>query len=149
MHADFGSGLWNNAPIGIPYVVVCGNQSKGNVIFRSNAYDGNHGDESDGGPYAITLTAPIEGNGNGDSHAIAVDKDNGILYELYNASVNGNHWEASSGAIFNLKSDALLPDGWTSADAAGLPILPGLVRNDEVEKARSTTRFVLHLATEI
>ncbi|HLK31334.1 MAG TPA: hypothetical protein VKT28_22335 [Puia sp.] len=134
LHADFGSGLWDNAPIGIPFVVVCGNQAKISVTFRANAYDGNYGDESDAGPYAIPLNAAIEGNGNGDAHVISVDKDNGILYELYNASVNGDHWEASSGAIFNLKSDALRTDGWTSADAAGLPIFPGLVRYEEVLK---------------
>lgn len=134
LKADFGSGLWDNAPIGIPFVVVCGSQTKASVTFRANSYDGNYGDESDAGPYAIPLSGPIEGNGNGDAHVISVDKDNGILYELYNASVNGNHWEASSGAIFNLKSDALRPDGWTSADAAGLPIFPGLVRYDEVLK---------------
>lgn len=134
LKADFGSGLWDNAPIGIPFVVVCGNQTKTNVTFRSNNYDGNYGDESDAGPYAIPLNAPIEENGNGDSHVIAVDKDNGVLYELYNASVNGNHWEASSGAIYNLKSDVLRTDGWTSADAAGLPIFPGLVRYEEVLK---------------
>ncbi len=134
LKADFGSGLWNNAPIGIPFVVVCSSQPKVNVTFRANAYDGNYGDESDQGPYAIPLDAPIEGNGTGDSHVIAVDKDNGKLYELYNASVNGEHWEASSGAIFNLRSDSLRPAGWTSADAAGLPIFPGLVRYDEVAK---------------
>ncbi|MBS1946595.1 MAG: hypothetical protein JST47_02400 [Bacteroidetes bacterium] len=134
LHADFGSGLWNNAPIGIPFTVVCGNQGKSTVTFRSNAYDGNYGDESDAGPYAIPLTAPIEGNGNGDAHVISVDKDNGVLYELYNASVKGNHWEASSGAIFDLKSNVLRTDGWTSADAAGLPIFPGLVRYEEVLK---------------
>jgi hypothetical protein len=134
LKADFGSGLWDNALIGIPFVVVCGNQTKMTVTFRANAYDGDYGDESDAGPYAIPLNAPVEGNGSGDSHVIAVDKDNDILYELYNASVNGNHWEASSGAIFNLKSDALRTDGWTSADAAGLPIFPGLVRYDEVLK---------------
>lgn len=134
LKADFGSGLWDNAPIGIPYVVVCGNQAKVNVTFRANSTDDNYGDESDKGPYVIPLTAPIEGNGTGDSHVIAVDKDNDILYELYNASVNGNHWEASSGAIFNLKSNALRHDGWTSADAAGLPIFPGLVRYEEVLK---------------
>ena len=133
LKADFG-GLWDNAPIGIPFVAVCGNQAKTTVTFRANSYDGNYGDESDAGPYAIPLTAPIEGNGNGDAHVIAVDKDNDILYELYNADVNGNHWEASSGAIFNLTSDSLRPDGWTSADAAGLPIFPGLVRYDEVLK---------------
>jgi len=134
LKADFGSGLWDNAPIGIPFVVVCGNQTKTNVTFRANAYDGNYGDESDVGSYAIPLNAPVEGNGNGDAHVISVDKDNGILYELYNASVDGDHWEASSAAIFNLKSDALRTDGWTSADAAGLPIFPGLVRYEEVLK---------------
>ena len=132
--ADFGSGLWNGAPIGIPYTVVCGNQTKYNVTFRANSYDGNYGDESDAGPYPIPLNAPIEGNGSGDSHVIGIDKENRILYELYNASVNNGHWEASSGAVFDLKSNTLRPDGWTSADAAGLPVFPGLVRYEEVLK---------------
>jgi len=130
--ADFGSGLWEGVPIGIPYVVVCGNQTKYSVNFRANEYDDDYGDESDTGPYAIPLDAPIEGNGEGDSHVIAVDKENRILYELYNASVSDGHWEASSGAIFDLKSNALRPLGWTSADAAGLPIFPGLVRYEEI-----------------
>ncbi len=130
--ADFGSGLWDNAPIGIPFVVVCGSQPKVQIVFRANSTDGNYGDESDPGPYPIPLNAPIEGNGTGDSHVLVVDKDNDMLYELYNASLNGDHWEASSGAVFNLASDALRPDGWTSADAAGLPIFPGLVKYDEV-----------------
>ena len=134
LKADFGSGLWEGAPIGIPFTVVCGNQPKINVTFRANSYDGNYGDESDAGPYAIPLNAPIEGNAIGDSHVISVDQENGILYELYNASVNGDHWEASSGAIFNLKSNALRTDTWTSADAAGLPIFAGLVRYEEVAK---------------
>jgi hypothetical protein len=132
LKADFGSGLWDNAPIGIPFVVVCGNQKKVSIVFRANGYDGNYGDESDPGPYPVPLNAPIEGDGQGDSHVLVVDKDNGILYELYNASVNGDYWEASAGAVFNLASDALRPDGWTSADAAGLPIFPGLVKYDEV-----------------
>jgi len=132
LKADFGSGTWDGAPIGIPYVVVCGTQTKYTVKFRANSYDGNYGSESDKGPYAIPLNAPIEGNGNGDSHVISVDKDNGILYELYNASVTTDHWKASSGAIFNLNSDSLRPKGWTSADAAGLPIFAGLVRYDEI-----------------
>jgi hypothetical protein len=134
--ADFGSGLWEGAPIGIPYVVVCGNQAKLPVTWRGNEYDDNYGDESDPGPYAIPLNAPIEGNGKmeNDKHVIAVDKDNKILYELYNATLNGNHWEASSGAIFDLTSNALRTEGWTSADAAGLPIFPGLVRYEEVLK---------------
>jgi len=132
--ADFGSGLWDNAPIGIPFVVVCGSQPKAAVTFRANANDGNYGSESDKGPYPIPANAPIEGNGQGDSHVIVVDKDNDILYELYNASVSNGKWSASSGAIFDLKSDKLRPLGWTSADAAGLPIFPGLVRYDEVLK---------------
>ncbi|MEO8710557.1 MAG: hypothetical protein ABI405_00470 [Parafilimonas sp.] len=134
IHADFGSGLWDGAPIGIPYVVVCGSQTKYNVVFRKNNYDGNYGNESDAGPYAIPLSASIEGNGNGDSHVIAVDKDNGILYELYNAGKKSDHWEASSGAIFHLNSNKLRTKGWTSADAAGLPIFAGLVRYDEILK---------------
>src|SRR5664279_230773 len=130
--ADFGSGLWDGAPIGIPFVVVCGTQKKVSIVFRSNGYDGNYGDESDPGPYPVPLDAPVEGNGQGDSHVLVVDKDNEMLYELYNASVNGDHWEASSGAVFNLEYNQQRPDGWTSADAAGLPIFPGLVKYDEV-----------------
>ena len=132
LKADFGSGLWNRAPIGIPFDVVCGSQPKVKVTFRVNAYDGDYGSESDPGPYPIPLNAPIEGNGQGDSHVIVVDKDNKMLYELYNASLNNGQWGASSGAIFNLASDVFRPAGWTSADAAGLPIFPGLVRYDEV-----------------
>jgi hypothetical protein len=145
LKADFGSGLWNNAPIGIPFVVVCGNQQKFPIVFRANGYDGNYGDESDPGPYPVPLDAPVEGNGQGDSHVLVVDKDNGILYELYNASLNGDHWEASSGAVFNLASNAQRPDGWTSADAAGLPILPGLVKYDEVASGiiQHAIRFTL------
>jgi hypothetical protein len=134
LKSDFGSGLWDNAPIGIPFAVVCGSQPKVTVTFRANAYDGNYGNQSDPGPYPIPANAPIEGNGQGDSHVIVVDKDNSMLYELYNASYSNGKWGASSGAIFNLKSNALRPAGWTSADAAGLPIFPGLVRYDEVQK---------------
>ena len=126
--ADFGSGLWQGAPIGIPYIVVCGNEPRLAVNFTD------YGNESDPGPYPVPLTAPIEGNGSGDAHVIAVDIENKILYEMYNARVNGNHWDASSGAIFNLNSNNLRPDTWTSADAAGLPIFPGLVRYDEIVK---------------
>jgi len=132
--ADFGSGLWEGAPIGIPYVVVCGSQTKYPITFRGNDTDDNYGDESDAGPYAIPLNAPIEGNGAGDSHVIAVDKENKLLYELYNAGLKNNHWEASSGAIFDLKTNTLRKEGNTSADAAGLPIFPGLVRYDEIVK---------------
>lgn len=131
--ADFGSGLYHNAPIGIPFVVVCKSQQRRTVKFRANGYDGNYGNQSDKGPYAIPLSAPIEGNGNGDSHVIAVDKDSGILYELYNASVNAGQWEASSGAIFHFNTNQLRHINWTSADGAGLPIFAGLVRYDEVK----------------
>lgn len=146
IRADFGSGMWEGAPIGIPYTVVCGSQKKVSVTFRANGYDGNYGSESDKGPYAIPLDAPIEGAGGGDSHVIAVDKENKILYELYNASVAGDHWEASSGAIFDLSSNTLRTEGWTSADAAGLPIFPGLVRYDEVLKGEidHAIRFTLN-----
>ena len=144
--ADFGSGLWEGAPIGIPYTVVCGNAPKYTITYRSNSYDGNYGDESDPGPFPIPLTAPIEGNGQGDSHTITVDIENRKVYELYNASVNNGSWEASSGAVFNLGSNALRPAGWTSADAAGLPIFPGLVRYDEIVKGEidHPIRFTLN-----
>jgi len=148
LKADFGSGLWDNAPIGIPYTVVCGSQPKVSVTFRANSNDGNYGSESDPGPYPIPSNAPIEGNGQGDSHVLVVDKDNDMLYELYNASYTNGQWQASSGAIFNLASDALRPDGWTSADAAGLPIFPGLVRYEEVLKGTidHAIRFTLQSA---
>jgi hypothetical protein len=145
LHPDFGSGKIDGKPFGIPFVVVCSSQPKVDIVFRKNAIDGNYGDESDPGPYPIPLTAPIEGNGGGDGHVIAVDKDNHKLYELYNANVNGNHWEASCGAVFDLNSNAYRPDGWTSADAAGLPIFAGLVRYDEVLKGEinHAIRFTL------
>ena len=90
LKADFGSGLWEGAPIGIPFILVCESQSKIPVTFRGNDYDDNYGNESDPGPYPIPLTAPVEGNGAGDSHVLAVDLDNKILYELYNASTGNN-----------------------------------------------------------
>jgi hypothetical protein len=90
--------------------------------------------ESDPGPYPIPPNVPIEGDpsGDGDRHILIVDRDNCILYELYAAHQIGGQWNAGSGAIFDLNSNALRPDTWTSADAAGLPILPGLARYDEV-----------------
>jgi hypothetical protein len=128
---DFGSGLWEGAPIGIPFILVCDSQSKIPVTFRGNDYDDNYGNESDPGPYPIPLTAPVEGNGAGDSHVLAVDVDNKVLYELYNASAGNKLWEASGGAVWDLKINDTRPPGWTSADAAGLPILPLLIRYDE------------------
>lgn len=142
--ADFGSGLWDNAPIGIPYTVVCASQPMVPIVYRANGYDGNYGNESDPGPFPIPNNAPIEGYGNGDSHVIVVDVERKKLYELYNAS-KGTNWEASSGALFDLTSNALRPEGWTSADAAGLPIFAGLVRYDEIVKGEidHAIRFTL------
>lgn len=126
-HADFGAGMWDGGPIGIPFITVPGTQTKYPASFL---YD----DESDVGPYAVPLNAPIEGGSaaTGDRHAIAIDTTNCILYELYRAFPGSNSWTADSGAIYDLKSNALRPSTWTSADAAGLPIAPGLVTVDEV-----------------
>ena len=134
LFADFGSGLYQGAPIGIPYVVVEDDQPKVPITFRANSYDDDYGNESDQGPFPIPLNAPIEGNGAGDSHVISVDVENGMLYELYNADQVGDGFEASSAAVFNLNTVEFRPDGWTSADAAGLPIFPLLVRYPEIEK---------------
>ncbi|GAA3617000.1 hypothetical protein Q4Q39_00610 [Flavivirga amylovorans] len=131
---DFGSGEWEGSPIGIPYVSVDGSQLKVPITFRANNYDGDYGGESDQGPFPIPLNAPIEGNGAGDSHVISIDVENSMLYELYNASQVGDGFEASSAAVFNLNKIEFRPDGWTSADAAGLPIFPLLVRYPEIEK---------------
>jgi hypothetical protein len=146
IHADFGSGLYNNAPIGIPFSLVCGSQAKVPITFRANSYDGDYGSESDPGPYPIPDTAHIEGNGGGDSHVLVCDIENKMLYELYNASKNsGSGWSASSGAVFDLKTDFYRKEGYTSCDAAGLPILPCLVRYDEVAtgKISHAIRFTL------
>ena len=96
--------------------------------------------ESDPGPYPIPADAPIEGgpSSTGDRHVIILDATHRMLYELYDAHPAGDHWEAGSGAIFDLTSNALRPEGWTSADAAGLPMLPGLVRYDEVASGEIT-----------
>ena len=127
-HPDFGSGLYAGAPIGIPFIDVPGIQPKVTVTFD---YDS----ESDHGGYPIPPNVPIEGGSQstGDRHVLVVDHTNCILYELYSAYPQPDgSWHAGSGAIFDLKFNLLRPAGWTSADAAGLPILPGLVRYDEV-----------------
>jgi hypothetical protein len=132
VHADFGSGLYDGGPIGIPFITVPGNQARVNVTFD---YDS----ESDHGTYPIPANAPIEGgpNSTGDRHVLVVDRDNCKLYELYSAYKQGDgSWHAGSGAIFDLRSNALRTDTWTSADAAGLPILPGLVTYEEVAAGR-------------
>ena len=140
VHADFGSGTWNGGPIGIPFITVPGTQAKYPATFL---YD----DESDPGPYAVPLNAPIEGGSQstGDRHAIALDTTNCILYELYAAHPQTASWQADSGAIYNFRSNALRPAGWTSADAAGLPILPGLVTWEEVASGeiRHAIRFTV------
>jgi len=138
-HADFGSGLWNGGPIGIPYTTVPGNQPRVPISFE---YAG----DSDPGPYPIPPNPPIEGglNSSGDRHVLVLDRDNCVLYEVYAAHPQSDgSWSAGSGAVFDLKSHALRPDGWTSADAAGLPILPGLVRYEEVAggEIRHAIRF--------
>ena len=128
VHPDFGSGLWEGAPIGIPYNIVPGTQPKVKITFD---YD----DESDPGPYPLPPGAEIEGgyNSDGDRHILVIDEDHCILYETWSTYPQPDgSWQAGSGAIFDLRSNALRPSGWTSADAAGLPILPGLVRYDEV-----------------
>ncbi len=143
LHADFGSGVWppgSNSPIGIPYVDVPGSQPKVTVTFSS------YPSESDPGPYPIPPDAPIEGgpDATGDRHVLVLDRDNCILYEMFYAFPQGNgSWEAANGALYDLRSHDLRPDGWTSADAAGLPILPGLVRYDEVASGeiRHAIRF--------
>jgi hypothetical protein len=128
LHPDFGT-VWNGAPIGIPYVIVPGAQQKVPVSF-------DYADESDPGPYPVPPDAPIEGgpDSGGDRHVLVIDNDNCVLYEMFDAHpVNGGQsWNAGSGAVFNLNSNVLRPDFWTSADAAGLPIFPGLVRYEEV-----------------
>lgn len=148
IHPDFGSGLWNGAPIGIPFILVCKGQAQFPVLFRANSYDNNFGNESDPGPYPIPLTAPIEGNGTGDSHVLAVDIDNKVLYEMYNASAGKSGWEASGGVTWDLKINDTRPVAWTSADASGMPMLPLLVRYDEVLKGTidHAIRFTLSKA---
>jgi len=129
LHPDFGT-VWNGAPNGIPYIVVAGTQP--GVPINFTLYE----DESDPGPYPVPPNAPIEGgpSSTGDRHVLVIDRDNWKLYEMGNSyPVNGGaSWNAGGGAIFDLNSNALRPAGWTSADAAGLPIFPGLVRYDEV-----------------
>jgi hypothetical protein len=141
LHPDFGT-VWNGAPNGIPYIVVSGTQPR--VPTNFSLYD----DESDPGPYPVPPNAPIEGgpSANGDRHVLVIDRDNWKLYEMGNSfPVNGGtSWNASGGAVFDLNSNALRPAGWTSADAAGLPIFPGLVRYDEVfeqQEIKHAVRF--------
>ena len=142
MHADFGSGTWQGGPIGIPFTVVPSGQPRANVDFSYAA-------ESDPGPYPIPPNAPVEGGSasTGDRHVLVVEAGRCRLFELWAATPRaGGSWSAGSGAVFDLRSNALRPAGWTSADAAGLAILPGLVRWDEV--AAGEIRHALRFTTE-
>lgn len=124
LHPDFGT----NPSYGIPYTVVGSGQPKVPIRFTE------FGEESNPGPYPIPGNAPVEGAGEaGDRHVLVVQRGSCKLYELYAARRSGAGWEAGSGAVFNLHSNALRPEGWTSADAAGLPIFPLLVRYPEVQ----------------
>jgi len=130
LHPDFGT-VWDGAKIGIPYVVVSGSQAKVPIHFVE------YGDESDPGLYPVPADAPVEGAGgsyaDGDRHVLVLDADHQKLYELYHAVKQPDgSWNAGSGAMWDLTSNKLRPAGWTSADAAGLPILPGLARYDEI-----------------
>ena len=126
LHADFGSGLWEGQPIGIPYNVVSGSQPKAHVRFE-------YADESDKGPYPIPAHPKIEGGS--DHHILIVDSSSCRLYELGGAQKTATGWTAWAGAIWNLRSNAVRPATWTSADAAGLPILPGLARYGDLNHA--------------
>lgn len=128
LKGDFGT-VWEGSPIGIPYVVVSGGQAQVPIVYTD------YGDESDPQPMPIPPTAPIEGGvaSDGDRHVLVLDRDNCLLYELGRGfPQSGGSWEAGCGTVWDLRSNALRPWGWTSADAAGLPIFPGLVRYDEV-----------------
>lgn len=143
LHEDFGL-VWQGAPGGIPYYVVSGDQPKVPVIFNEGK------DESDPGPYPIPHDAWIEGGtqSDGDRHVLVLDKDNWKLYEIYRAFPvdGGKAWNAYSGSVFDLKTPKPRPAGWTSADAAGLPIMPGLARYDEIcgtKKLSHALRFTV------
>jgi hypothetical protein len=136
LHPDFGT-TYNGAPNGIPYVIVSGQQAKVAVSF-------DYADESDAGPYPIPPDAPIEGGpkSDGDRHVLVLDRDNWILYEMWNSKPQngGKSWKAGSGAIFDLKKNSVQrKPGDTSADAAGLPVFPGLVRYDEAVERHEIT----------
>ena len=143
MHPDFGSGQYQGSNIGIPYVVVPGSQGLVNINFTA------YGDESDPGPMPVPGNAPIEGDpnpGSGDRHVLVLDSGNCFLYEMFSSYPNGDGtWNADSAAVWDLLTNEQRPWTWTSADAAGLPVFPGLVRYDEVAagQIRHAIRFTL------
>jgi hypothetical protein len=127
LHPDFGT----DPAYGIPYTIVGAAQPKVPITFSE------YGEESDPGPYPVPPNAPVEGAGEaGDRHVLVLQRGSCRLYELYSASRRGAGWQAASGAVFNLRSNALRPEGFTSADAAGLPIFPLLARYAEVRAGR-------------
>ncbi len=136
LHPDFGT-TYNGVPSGIPYILVPGTQPR--VPIKAE-----YADESDPGPYPIPPNAPIEGGpkSDGDRHVLVIDKDNWLLYEMWNSHKTGSGWSCGSAAIFDLKSNKQRPEGWTSADAAGLPVFPGLVRYDEVMEQKAILHAV-------
>jgi hypothetical protein len=137
LHPDFGTTYAGN-PMGIPYIIVAGTQAK--VAIKYTAY----GNESDPGPFPVPAAAPIEGgpNSKGDRHVLVIDRDNWKLYELDRAFPTAAGWNADSGAVFDLTKPMDRPAGWTSADAAGLPIFPGLVRYDEVMEQKAINHAI-------
>jgi hypothetical protein len=148
LHADFGTP----PSYGIPYVVVGPHQPKVPIHFTE------YGEESNPGPYPVPASAPVEGAGEeGDRHVLVLQEGACKLYELYAAQRTASGWDAGSGAVFNLRSNKLRPEGWTSADAAGLPIFPLLVRYPEVHSGQidhalrvtvpATQRGYIHPAT--
>jgi hypothetical protein len=145
LHEDFGV-VWKGQPGGIPYYVVGRDQPGVPIQF------GEGREESDPGPYPIPSDVMIEGGpaAKGDRHVLVFDKDNGKLYELFSAYPvdGGKSWKAYSGAVFDLRSPKSRPQGWTSADAAGLPILPGLARYDEIGAAKKLTHALRFTVTK-
>jgi hypothetical protein len=143
LHPDFGAGQYNGSDMGIPYIVVGSSQAP--VAINFTAY----GDESDPGPMPVPANASIEGDpnpGNGDRHVLVLDNSTCFLYELYSSYPNAEgSWNAASAAVWDLTTDEQRPWTWTSADAAGLPIFPGLVRYDEVAagQIQHALRFTL------
>jgi hypothetical protein len=127
LHPDFGSGRYGD--YGIPFTVVSRSRSRKRVPIHFTDY----GDESDPGPYPVPLGARVEGGS--DRHVLVIQKRTCRLYELFGAQRDGSGWDAASGAVFNLRSNQLRPAGWTSADAAGLPIFPGLARPGPIHHA--------------
>ena len=131
LHPDFGTE-WQGGPIGIPFVVVPANQANVSIKFTEYPEESDGANQDGIAQYPISADAPREFGG--DQHVLVVKEGECKLYELFNATkLDATHWEAANGAIFDLNSNALRPAGWTSADAAGLPILPGLVRYEEVQ----------------